>query len=145
MHEYHLGENFPHDYRVTKIELPISGSSTSDALDNSENTDFRNTSISAAKLLQNVEKSYDKGKKLLEESKSTNEARMSVRGDGGANGGEPGRGANETLDVWRSGMGLREKISAAMNVLAGIIGKNDKDLTADDRKDISLKAINTRP
>ena len=44
------------------MELLISGSETSDALSNSN-------LISAANLLQGVEKSYDPGKKLLEESR----------------------------------------------------------------------------
>lgn len=52
----------PYNYQVTELELLISGSETSDALSNSN-------SISAANLLQGVEKSYDPGKKLLEESR----------------------------------------------------------------------------
>lgn len=35
MHEYLTKDNTPHDFKVTKIELLISGSSTSDALSNS--------------------------------------------------------------------------------------------------------------
>ena len=52
----------PYNYQVTELELLISGSETSDALSNSN-------LISAANLLQGVEKSYDPGKKLLEESR----------------------------------------------------------------------------
>lgn len=59
MHEFNDGTNKPHDYRVTKIELIESGSSTSDAPINS---------ISGAKLLKDVEKSYDKSKNILSES-----------------------------------------------------------------------------
>lgn len=59
--EYRSSKNGVYTYRVTKVELPISGSETSNALDNS-------TSIDGAKLLKGVEKSYDKGKKLLDES-----------------------------------------------------------------------------
>ena len=69
MHEHKSNGRKPHDYRVTKIELIISGSSTSDALNSSiETVDF--STIPATKLLQNVEKSYDKGKFLLEKSKN---------------------------------------------------------------------------
>lgn len=53
----------PYNYQVTKLELLISGSEASDALSNS-----KGDVISGAKLLQNVEKSYDPGKKLLDES-----------------------------------------------------------------------------
>lgn len=56
--------NRPHSYEVTKIELL-------DGLSNSPRREMvgSNPSISAAKLLNNVEKSYDFGKNLLEESK----------------------------------------------------------------------------
>ncbi|MBO4369792.1 MAG: hypothetical protein J5808_00335, partial [Paludibacteraceae bacterium] len=60
-----LGKDIrPYSYEVTKIELLISGSSqngtsASDALSNS---------IPMAKILQGIEKSYDKGKKVLDES-----------------------------------------------------------------------------
>lgn len=60
--------NKPHDYEVTKIELI-------DDLPNSSwplNSDISH-SLAATKLLENVEKSYDKGKKLLDESKKTQE------------------------------------------------------------------------
>lgn len=59
----------PHDYKVTKIELAISGSSTSDALTNSIETE---SSVSGAKLLNNIEKSYDKNVKLLDASNKSN-------------------------------------------------------------------------
>lgn len=55
------GGKAPYNYQVTELELLISGSETSDALSNSNRID-------AAKLLKGVEKSYDSGKKLLEES-----------------------------------------------------------------------------
>ena len=59
----------PHDYKVTKIELAISGSSTSDALTNSIETE---SSVSGVKLLNNIEKSYDKNVKLLDASNKSN-------------------------------------------------------------------------
>ena len=66
-----------YNYQVTELELLISGSeATSDALSNSN-------SISVAKLLNGVEKSYDFGKKLLEESKIEAEDDILTRmGDG---------------------------------------------------------------
>ena len=61
--------NKPHSFEVIKIELlDVSNSSISD----SQCTNFtsKGFSIGIAKLLQNVEKSYDKGKFLLEESEN---------------------------------------------------------------------------
>lgn len=57
----------PYTYEVTNIEL------LTDSAEDAETTHIRpvsedNNSISATKLLQNVEKSYDLGKKVLEES-----------------------------------------------------------------------------
>ena len=70
MHERYKKGNTPHDYRVTKIELIISGSPTSNALNSSTGSgEFYNSTYPLSKLLQNVEKSYDKGKKLLDESR----------------------------------------------------------------------------
>lgn len=63
IHEFRDKENKAYDYKITEVELIVSGSSTSNARTNS-------TSISAAKLLNGVEKSYDKGKKLLDESET---------------------------------------------------------------------------
>ena len=68
MHEF-LNKSFPntpHSYEVTKIELIES--STADA--SSRPLNVSTNSISAAKLLNGVEKSYDKGKKLLDESET---------------------------------------------------------------------------
>ncbi|MCR5362450.1 MAG: hypothetical protein K6E73_10660 [Bacteroidales bacterium] len=72
------GIGHAYSYEATKIELLISGSTASDALSNSDleprgglmKPSARNRNISAAKLLQGVEKSYDKGKKLLDESEN---------------------------------------------------------------------------
>ena len=60
--------NTPHSYEVTKIELIEDSTVTpNDGIDNPLNRSV--SSISAAKLLKGVEKSYDKGKLLLDESK----------------------------------------------------------------------------
>jgi len=60
MQEHRDKEGHAYDYRVTKIDLPISGSSTTNALGK--------PIISVANLLNNVEKSYDPGKLILAES-----------------------------------------------------------------------------
>ena len=62
-------KNTPHSYEVTEIEL-LESSSTPSLKDDSKPLNVSNNSISSAKLLKGVEKSYDKGKKLLDESKN---------------------------------------------------------------------------
>lgn len=106
MQEFRGGEeNKPHSYEVTKIEL-LEGSKTaneSDSLPLSRTTnnsgnellgspgerenpdkphsDAPSNSISVAKLLNGVEKSYDSGKKLLEESKNLTDEETYFRND----------------------------------------------------------------
>ena len=106
MQEFRGGEeNKPHSYEVTKIEL-LEGSKTANESDslplsrttnNSENellgspgerenpdkphSDAPSNSISVAKLLNGVEKSYDSGKKLLEESKNLTDEETYFRND----------------------------------------------------------------
>lgn len=106
MQEFRGGEeNKPHSYEVTKIEL-LEGSKTANESDslplssttnNSENellgspgerenpdkphSDAPSNSISVAKLLNGVEKSYDSGKKLLEESKNLTDEDTYFRND----------------------------------------------------------------
>lgn len=63
IHEFKDKENKAYDYKITEVKLIISGSSTSNALNSS-------TSVDAAKLLKDVEKSYDNGKKVLTESET---------------------------------------------------------------------------
>lgn len=63
IHEFRDKENKAYDYKITEVKLIISGSSTSNALNSS-------TSVDAAKLLKDVEKSYDNGKKVLTESET---------------------------------------------------------------------------
>lgn len=67
MYDYFSNGDMPHDYEVTEIEL-LEGTHGDD--NNGELPRSGNNSISAAKLLKNIEKSYDKGKKLLYESSS---------------------------------------------------------------------------
>lgn len=69
IHEFRDGNtaNTPHSYEVTKIELIEDSTVTpNDGIDNPLNRSVN--SISATKLLEGVEKSYDKGKKVLQES-----------------------------------------------------------------------------
>lgn len=140
MHEHYGKGNGPHDYRVTKVELLISGSPTSNALSNStgELLDGQTTKplsvssrksntpndshglnseleahdlngskrangyVHVAKLLQNVGKSYEKEKKLLDESKIADESTDLYR--------DP----DETEDIWTDGsLGLDEMITRA--------------------------------
>lgn len=69
------GANDAYNYEITKVELPISGSAASDALGNS-------TFIMGAKLLENVEKSYEKGEKLLAVSmKNAETAKLTSQSD----------------------------------------------------------------
>ena len=87
-------------YEVTKIELLISGSPTSNALSNSNGrSNVSDVFVSGAKLLNNLEKSYDIGKKLLDESKLADESTDLYR--------EP----DDTDDEWTDGsLGLQERI-----------------------------------
>lgn len=64
--------NTPHSYEVTKIELIEDSTVTpNDGINNPLNRSVN--SISATKLLEGVEKSYDEGKKVLDESKNSSE------------------------------------------------------------------------
>ncbi len=64
--------NTPHSYEVTKIELIEDSTVTpNDGINNPLNRSVN--SISATKLLEGVEKSYDKGKKVLDESENFSE------------------------------------------------------------------------
>ena len=69
LHERYDADDRAYDYMVTNVELVISGSSTSDALTNSTRKSRKD--IAVAKLLKGVEKSYDPGKQLLDESASS--------------------------------------------------------------------------
>lgn len=71
LHERYNADDRAYDYMVTNMELVISGSSTSDALTSSTNKHTSTERLAVAKLLKGVEKSYDPGKQLLDESEST--------------------------------------------------------------------------
>lgn len=63
-------QNKPYSFEVIKIEL-LDLSSNSSILDVKVADSYETDLLSVAKILQNVEKSYDKGKFLLEESKKS--------------------------------------------------------------------------
>ena len=84
--------NKPHDFKVTKIELLISGSSTSNALSNSN---IGELTFPVANLLQGVEKSYDSGKKLLDESEKVSSTSFSIAS---SNQRDKQRAVNKAID-----------------------------------------------
>ena len=59
IHEFRDKTNEAYDYKITEIELVISGPASGNALKSP-------ISVSAAKILKGVEKSYDKGVKVLD-------------------------------------------------------------------------------
>ena len=86
MQEFRGGEeNKPHSYEVTKIELPDTPGTA--VLPDSSPLDMTpSNSIDTAKLLQGVEKSYDSGKKLLDESKDLTDGETLFRKEEGKSG-----------------------------------------------------------
>ena len=81
MQEFRGGEeNKPHSYEVTKIELLDSPGKRENP--DRPPSDASNNSIDTAKLLQGVEKSYDSGKKLLDESKNLTDGETFFRKEG---------------------------------------------------------------
>ncbi len=81
MQEFRGGEeNKPHSYEVTKIELLDSPGKRENP--DRPPSDASNNSIDTAKLLQGVEKSYDSGKKLLDESKDLTDGETFFRKEG---------------------------------------------------------------
>ncbi|MGN0875329.1 MAG: hypothetical protein ACI4OZ_09105 [Akkermansia sp.] len=129
-----------YSYEVTKIEVldgqttkPLSVSSRKSNTPNGSHTSKVKAlvPVTVAKLLQNVEKSYDKGKKLLEESKLADESTDLYR-DG------------ETDDLWKDGsMGLQERITAAMARLSGR-HKDDRKLWHDAMRAIGGNLVELR-
>lgn len=79
LHERYSADDRAYDYMVTNMELVISGSSTSDALTSSTNKHTSTERLAVAKLLKGVEKSYDPGKLLLDESATTGSEEPTIR------------------------------------------------------------------
>ena len=95
--------NGVHAYEVQKIEVLDETPNTPNGTDglNSE----LEASSAVAKLLKDVEKSYDSGKKVLDESRKADENPILYR-DG-----------EETEDIWKDkSMGLHERTTAAMRL-----------------------------
>lgn len=103
-------------YEVTKIELLDSTdgertglSSSYQSNSNGSHTSKVNAlvSVAVAKVIKNVEKSYDTGKKLLDESKIADESTDLYRE------------VDDTEDIWNDqSLGLQERITAAATRLA---------------------------
>lgn len=98
MQEFRGGEeNKPHSYEVTKIELLDSPGKRENP--DRPPSDASNNSIDTAKLLQGVEKSYDSGKKLLDESKNLTDGETFFRkeGDGVVTPGKTSNAVSERI------------------------------------------------
>ena len=94
-----------HAYEVTKVELLNDDTPSSSS--GGRGIDENITSVAVAKLLKDVEKSYDSGKKVLDESRKADEDPILYR-DGG-----------EMEDIWKDkSMGLHERTTAAAMRLA---------------------------
>ena len=95
-----------HAYEVQKIEVLDNMPNTSNGVDSHSQSKI-GSSYPLAKLLKDVEKSYDSGKKVLDESRKADENPILYR-DGG-----------ETEDIWKDkSMGLHERTTAAAMRLA---------------------------
>lgn len=94
--------NGHYTYEVTKIEVLDEQSNTPNGRSN-----VSDVFVSGVKLLNNLEKSYDSGKKILDESKIADESTDLFR--------DP----DETEDIWNDqSLGLQERITAAATRLA---------------------------
>ena len=94
-----------HAYEVTKVELLNDDTPSSSS--GGRGIDENITSVAVANLLKDVEKSYDSGKKVLDESRKADENPILYR-DG-----------EETEDIWKDkSMGLHERTTAAAMRLA---------------------------
>ena len=100
LHERYNANDRAYDYMVTSVELVISGSSTSDALTNSTRKPL--IDIAVAKLLKDVEKSYDPGKRLLDESKNTGSEEPTSRFLRAEREGDVGGAAEAASDFMRN-------------------------------------------
>lgn len=99
-------------YQVTELELLKSGSETSDALSNPNRLDV-------AKLLKGVEKSYDSGKKLLEESEKSDaggEGEVRYRKEEGIKAREREEAQSTTEAKGRRAEELAQKLKTAIEI-----------------------------
>ncbi len=118
------GQGRSHSYEATEIEL-LAGQheavaeSTRVGAPTSRNS---NSSISAAKLLENVEKSYDPGKKLLDESLSTSGSSVS------ASVADPLGNARERVQRRRSNSSLDDFIAQELGMTAERMSQSLQEL-----------------
>ena len=100
LHERYDADDRAYDYMVTNVELVISGSSTSDALTNSTRKSRKD--IAVAKLLKGVEKSYEPGKLLLDESENTGSEEETTRFRRAERAGDVSGAAEAASDFMRN-------------------------------------------
>ena len=89
--------NGHYTYEVTKIEVLDEQSNTSNGRSN-----VSNVFVSGAKLLKDVEKSYDKGKKILEESKLADKNAPVYREGESVDNSETDSESQEDYDLYRT-------------------------------------------
>ena len=129
MYEYKAdadGQNSPHSYEITKIEL-LDAPQKSRVENAAQLPSGRsNNSITGAKLLQNVEKSYDPGKKIIENAEKNADfgEKFSVAGLRGMQNLDKTRGTSTMLSL-NSALDMEKAIG------------RDK-MTDDDRRKIKL-------
>ncbi len=123
MHEFRGNQsNKAYAYEVTKIEL-VDVPATSENTE-SRPVDFSSTnSISLAKVLKGVEKSYDNGKKLLAESKSLSHGEEFFREDGDTPiSSDTLEAKTAAIDTLSKEMNLQEDITVLTST-EGLTGK----------------------
>lgn len=102
LHERYNADDRAYDYMVTNMELVISGSSTSDALTSSTNKHTSTERLAVAKLLKGVEKSYESGKLLLDESENTGSEEETTRFRRAERAGDVSSAAEAVSDFMRN-------------------------------------------
>lgn len=102
LHERYNADDRAYDYMVTNMELVISGSSTSNALTSSTNKHTSTERLAVAKLLKGVEKSYESGKLLLDESENTGSEEETTRFRRAERAGDVSGAAEAVSDFMRN-------------------------------------------
>ena len=129
MHEYRGTENSrPHSYEVAKIELLDDNAQNRQPTNMEANNgaESNNNSISVAKLIKNVEKSYDKGKKLLDASEKTLPSGIRFRDNGNNAAAHPDEADNTLRGVAleynkRLGKGSYQAIEAVQDSMRSLL------------------------
>ena len=118
--------NRPHSFEVTKIELL--DSPTTEVLPNSGPSDVSNNSITGAKLLKNVGKSYQPWKDLLEESKNLSPRKTHFRVATAADGASRSDSVSVVEDHVEK---VSKKLGTKVNVVNSIDEVSDPRVKAD--------------